>query len=166
MSCGVGVVVVVLAVTLAAQARAEEPTDLDSDGDGLLDTEEDLDGDGELDHGETDPYVADTDGDGMSDGREREKYPVIYGATVRFEDGAEVKAKDILAEWDPFTTPILTEAEGVVKFGDIVDGVTIKEQLDDVTQRTRKVIIESRGSDYRPRVSIKSKDIVVIAEKA
>jgi hypothetical protein len=56
----------------AVGARAAEREGLDSDGDGLLDSEEDLDGDGKRDHGETDPFVADTDGDGTSDGRERE----------------------------------------------------------------------------------------------
>ncbi|MBI5014097.1 MAG: DNA-directed RNA polymerase subunit beta' [Deltaproteobacteria bacterium] len=92
-----------------------------------------------------------------AEGREREKYPVIYGAILKVEDGGAVEGGQMIAEWDPYTNPILTEATGVIKFGDIVDGVTMREQLDEVTGLSRKVIIESRGSDYRPRVSIKKK---------
>ncbi|MBI5443724.1 MAG: DNA-directed RNA polymerase subunit beta', partial [Deltaproteobacteria bacterium] len=92
------------------------------------------------------------------EGREREKYPVIYGANLKIREGGPIEAGHMLAEWDPYTNPILTEATGVIKFGDIVDGVTMREQLDEVTGLSRKVIIESRGSDYRPRVSIKRKD--------
>jgi DNA-directed RNA polymerase subunit beta' len=94
-----------------------------------------------------------------AEGREREKYPVIYGATLKVPDGGAIEAGQMLAEWDPYTNPILTDASGVVKFGDIVDGVTMREQLDEVTGLSRKVITESRGTDYRPRVSIKKKDV-------
>jgi DNA-directed RNA polymerase subunit beta' len=90
------------------------------------------------------------------DDREREKYPVIYGAHFKVKDGERVAAGQLIAEWDPYTNPILTEASGTVKFGDIVDGVTVREQVDEVTGMSRKMIIESRGTDYRPRVSIKS----------
>jgi DNA-directed RNA polymerase subunit beta' len=93
-----------------------------------------------------------------AEGREREKYPVIYGATLKIRDGGTVAPRQLLAEWDPHVSPILTEASGIVKFGDIVEGVTMREQLDEVTGLSRKVIIESRGGDYRPRVSIKSKE--------
>jgi DNA-directed RNA polymerase subunit beta' len=99
-----------------------------------------------------------------AEGREREKYPVIYGATLMQADGGPVESGQMIAEWDPYTNPILTEASGVIKFGDIVDGVTMREQLDEVTGLSRKVIIESRGSDYRPRVSIKRKTEAGIGE--
>lgn len=72
MRCLVVLATAALALTVTGEARGQEPTNLDSDGDGLLDTEEDLNANGKLDHGETDPHVADTDGDGMTDGRERE----------------------------------------------------------------------------------------------
>ncbi len=88
-------------------------------------------------------------------GRERERYPVVYGAHLKVADGDAVEAGQLLAEWDPYTNPILTEKPGIVKFGDIVDGVTVREQLDEVTGLSRQVIIESRGADYRPRISIK-----------
>ncbi|ABK98305.1 DNA-directed RNA polymerase subunit beta' [Pelobacter propionicus] len=88
-------------------------------------------------------------------GREREKYLVLYGAKIKIAPGGAVTQGGILAEWDPYTMPILTEFSGKVKFGDIVEGVTMEEQLDEVTGLSRKVIIESKDSDKRPRIAIK-----------
>ena len=67
----------------------------------------------------------------------------------------KVAAKTLLSEWDPFSMPILTEVGGIVKYGDIIDQVTMQEQLDEVTGLSRKVIIESKDADTRPRISIK-----------
>ncbi len=88
------------------------------------------------------------------DGREKERYPVIYGATLKVRDGDHVEAGTVLATWDPFNTPILTEVEGKVKFGDIVEGVTMKESVDPVTGKASKIIMDYKG-DMRPRISIK-----------
>jgi len=88
-------------------------------------------------------------------GRERERYPIIYGAKIKVENGRPVKGGDLIAEWDPYTIPILTEASGRVKFGDIVEGVTMQEQLDEVTGFSTKVIAEAKDPEARPRVSIK-----------
>jgi DNA-directed RNA polymerase subunit beta' len=95
-------------------------------------------------------------------GRERERYPVIYGAKLRVKAGSKVlgpsKTKtegQILAEWDPYTTPILSEVSGKVKFGDIAEGATMQERVDEVTGLAFKVIIEPRDPDLRPRISIK-----------
>jgi DNA-directed RNA polymerase subunit beta' len=88
-------------------------------------------------------------------GRERERYSVIYGAYLKIEDGQQVERNTLLAEWDPFTTPILTEISGQVKFGDIVDGVTMTEKRDVVTGHSTKVIVETKDPDLRPRVSVK-----------
>src|SRR2546426_11316714 len=66
--------------------------------------------------------------------RERERYPVVYGAKLKKKDGARIKAGELLAEWDPYTIPILTEMGGVVKFGDIVEGVTMEERVDERTE--------------------------------
>ncbi|MDW7711849.1 MAG: DNA-directed RNA polymerase subunit beta' [Deferrisomatales bacterium] len=90
-----------------------------------------------------------------AEGREREKYPVVYGANLKAPDGGAVLAGQLLAEWDPYTNPMLTEATGRIKFGDVLEGVTMREQVDEVTGMSRKVVVESRGADYRPRVSIK-----------
>ena len=64
-----------------------------------------------------------------------------------------MKPGELLAEWDPFAMPILTEVGGVVKFGDVIEGVTMEEQLDEVTGLSRKVVIESKDADMRPRIS-------------
>ena len=88
-------------------------------------------------------------------GREREKNSVIYGARIHVEDGQMVKAGEVLATWDPFTVPIITEVDGRVKFGDIEAGKTMQEKLDPVTGKSSRTIIESRIGDVRPRISIK-----------
>jgi DNA-directed RNA polymerase subunit beta' len=88
-------------------------------------------------------------------GRERERYGLTYGAKLLVEDGQRVAAKQMLSEWDPFSMPILTEVGGVIKYGDIIDAVTMQEQLDEVTGLSRKVVIESKDADTRPRVTIK-----------
>jgi len=88
-------------------------------------------------------------------GREREKYPIIYGAKLRVSDGQKVPEGHVLAEWDPYTIPILSEVSGRVKFGDISEGVTMAERVDEVTGLAYKVIIEFRDTDVRPRISIK-----------
>ena len=88
-------------------------------------------------------------------GRERERYGIVYGAKIKAAPDGLVKPGESLAEWDPYTMPILTEVAGKVKFGDIVEGITMEEQLDDVTGLSRKVIIESRDPDKRPRITLK-----------
>jgi DNA-directed RNA polymerase subunit beta' len=88
-------------------------------------------------------------------GREVERYPIIYGAVLKVRDGENVQPNQTLAEWDPFNIPILTEVSGVVKYGDILDGVTMQERRDKVTGKISRVIVESREIDARPRVSIK-----------
>src|SRR5574339_20000 len=88
-------------------------------------------------------------------GREREKYPVVYGAKIKIKDGDRVELAQKLVEWDPYSLTILTEVGGKVAFGDIVEGVTMKEEFDEVTGLSRKVIIEHAGATLRPRVSIK-----------
>jgi len=95
----------------------------------------------------------------MSDsGRELESFPVIYGAHLNARDGQKVKPGDQLATWDPFTTPIITEVDGTVKFGDIVPGRTMQEKVDPVTGKSSQMIIESKIAEERPRISIKDKE--------
>jgi len=89
-------------------------------------------------------------------GREREHHRLVYGALLKVNEGDKVKAGQLLAEWDAFALPILSEVSGIVKFGDIVEGVTMTEKLDEVTGLSRKVIVESRAADLRPRISMKN----------
>ncbi len=88
-------------------------------------------------------------------GRERERYVIIYGAKIKVKEGQQVEPGTLLAEWDPYTMPILTDVEGTVKFGDITEGQTMQEKFDPVTGKSSKVIVEYREADVRPRISIK-----------
>ncbi|MFQ5442570.1 MAG: DNA-directed RNA polymerase subunit beta' [Thermodesulfobacteriota bacterium] len=88
-------------------------------------------------------------------GRERERNPVIFGARLRAKDGDAISAGAVLADWDPYTIPILTEAGGIVKFGEVEEGKTMREQLDEVTGLSSKVIVAFKEGDMKPRVSIK-----------
>jgi DNA-directed RNA polymerase subunit beta' len=88
-------------------------------------------------------------------GRERERYSIIYGAHLKVADGDLVNAGTRIAEWDPFYTPIVTEVPGKVKFGDILEGRTMQERLDEVTGFSSKVITSFKDQESRPRVSIK-----------
>jgi DNA-directed RNA polymerase subunit beta' len=87
--------------------------------------------------------------------RSRGKYTVPYGAHLKVSDNIPVKRGQLIAEWDPFSIPILAEVDGTIKFGDIIEGKTMQEQVDEVTGLSRKVIFEFKGGDLRPRVSIK-----------
>ncbi|MFQ5455579.1 MAG: DNA-directed RNA polymerase subunit beta' [Nitrospirota bacterium] len=88
-------------------------------------------------------------------GREKERYSVVYGAKIKIKDKEQVEAGQKLVEWDPFSLSILTEVGGKIAFGDIIEGVTMKEEVDEVTGLSRKVIIDYPGSGYKPRLSIK-----------
>jgi len=95
-------------------------------------------------------------GDGQV--RERERYPVVHGARITKDDGAHVGARELLVEWDPFMTPIITEVPGAVKFGDITEGETMTEQVDPNTGLATRVITATKTKeDRRPRVSIRDK---------
>ena len=88
-------------------------------------------------------------------GREREKYPVVYGAKVKIQDGGKVDIGQKFVEWDPYSLTILTEVGGKVAFGDISEGVTMKEEVDEITGLSRRVVIEQAGTNLRPRLSVK-----------
>ncbi|HEX7477377.1 MAG TPA: DNA-directed RNA polymerase subunit beta' [Polyangiales bacterium] len=88
-------------------------------------------------------------------GRERERYNLTYGAYLKVKEGDRVKKGHVLSEWDPYAIPLLTEVSGVVKYGDVIEGVTMEERLDEVTGLSRRVVTESRDPSARPRVSVK-----------
>jgi len=87
-------------------------------------------------------------------GRERERYQIIYGAHLKVEEGQAVAPGTLLAEWDPFTTPILTEVPGLVRFADIEEGKTMIDKVDPVTGKSSKVITEYKDTEVRPRITI------------
>src|SRR4051812_4277689 len=88
-------------------------------------------------------------------GREKERYPVVYGARVLTEDGAAVKANQILLEWDPYTFSILTEISGVIHFKDLIDGMTLQEQVDEVTGMSQLVVMDSPDEKRQPQIEVR-----------
>ncbi|MFH1995306.1 MAG: DNA-directed RNA polymerase subunit beta' [Nitrospinota bacterium] len=90
-----------------------------------------------------------------SQGREKERHKVLYGAKLRVRDGQTVSEGDIFVEWDPYTTAILSDVSGKIAFGDILEGVTFHEQTDEITGLVKKVVMSHREEKMRPRVSIK-----------
>jgi DNA-directed RNA polymerase subunit beta' len=95
-----------------------------------------------------------------TDGRERAMHRVPYGTHLLHQDGAIVAEGDRLAEWDPFTTPVITDQSGVVKYQDLIDGKTLTEATDEATGMTSRVVTENRGGgrskkeDLRPRLTL------------
>jgi DNA-directed RNA polymerase subunit beta' len=92
-------------------------------------------------------------------GRERARFRVPYGARLLADDGKTVTRGEKLAEWDPFTLPIITERGGVVEYADLIEGVTLVERTDEVTGLSSKVVVDykasARGVDLRPRLILK-----------
>jgi DNA-directed RNA polymerase subunit beta' len=88
-------------------------------------------------------------------GREKERYPVVYGAKVLFEDGAKVKNNEILLEWDPYTFSILTEVSGKVHFKDLSEGITLQEQVDEITGMSQWVVTDSPDEKRVPTVIVR-----------
>ncbi len=86
--------------------------------------------------------------------RERERYPLVYGAKLKKRDGEKVKAGDLVAEWDPYTTPMLTETSGYVRFVDIIEGQTMEEKVDERTGLSMKVIVDFKDLDKQPRIFV------------
>jgi len=89
-------------------------------------------------------------------GRERERYSVVYGAKIRFADGAPVKIGDVIVEWDPYTFSILTEVGGTVQFKDLEVGVTLQEQVDEVTGLSQWVVKEAPDEKCQPQIIFRS----------
>ncbi len=91
--------------------------------------------------------------------RERERYPLVHGARLRKRDGERVKAGELIAEWDPFMTPIITDVGGTSHFEDIVDSETMEERVDPNTGLATKVITASKAAkDRRPTIIIRDAD--------
>ena len=88
-------------------------------------------------------------------GREKERYQMVYGAKILVEDGGPVKANQILLEWDPYTFSILTEVTGTVHFKDLLEGMTMQEQLDEVTGMSQLVVIDSPDEKRQPTVIVR-----------
>ena len=88
-------------------------------------------------------------------GREKERYQVVYGAKINVADGDPVKANMDLLEWDPYTFSILTELTGVVHYKDLQEGITLAEQVDEVTGMSQLVVTDSPDEKRQPMLQIK-----------
>ncbi len=98
------------------------------------------------------------------DGREKERYSVVYGAKLRVMDGQRVSVGEVLVEWDPYTSAILTSTAGKAVYRDITEGVTMREELDEVTGMSQKVILEHQDEKLQPRVSLKDEKNKTVAK--
>jgi DNA-directed RNA polymerase subunit beta' len=92
-------------------------------------------------------------------GREKARYRVPYGARVLADDGTQVKRGDRLVEWDPYTIPIITEKDGIAHYVDLIEGLSVRETVDEATGISSKVVVDwkqqPRGSDLRPRITLR-----------
>jgi len=92
------------------------------------------------------------------DGKDRETYKPPYGAKLKIKDGDKVKRGVRVAEWDPYTTPIITEVAGRVRAEDLVEGFSVREETDEATGIAQRVVSDwrtgSKGTDLRPAIGI------------
>jgi DNA-directed RNA polymerase subunit beta' len=91
-------------------------------------------------------------------GREKARHRVPYGSRLLADEGAQVHRGDRLAEWDPYTIPIITEKDGIAQYVDLIEGVSMREVVDEATGISSKVVIDwkqqPRGGDLRPRITL------------
>ncbi|MDO8359218.1 MAG: DNA-directed RNA polymerase subunit beta', partial [Devosia sp.] len=103
------------------------------------------------------------------DGKERSVHRVTYGSKLLVKDGDEVKRGQRIAEWDPYTRPVLAEVDGEVAFEDLVDGVSVAENTDETTGFTKRVLIDwrtsQRGEHLKPAVAITRKGVVAKVDR-
>jgi DNA-directed RNA polymerase subunit beta' len=89
-------------------------------------------------------------------GREKAKHRIPYGSKLLADEGATVRKGDKLAEWDPYTLPIITERDGTVSYADLIEGLSVREVMDEATGISSKKVIDfrqqPRGADLRPRI--------------
>ncbi|MBN1793596.1 MAG: DNA-directed RNA polymerase subunit beta' [Candidatus Omnitrophica bacterium] len=95
-------------------------------------------------------------------GRELERYTIPQGAILHFKDGDRIVRGTEFVRWDPYNSPILTEVSGIVKFEDIEDGKTIREEIDETTGLIGRVVIEHKG-DLHPQILLQTSEGEVLA---
>jgi len=95
-------------------------------------------------------------------GREKERYQIVYGARLKVKDGQKLERGEKLVEWDPYTLSILAEVPGRVAYGDIVEGITVQEEVDEQTGLSQKVIIDHHDEKRQPRISVRDENNVTV----
>src|SRR5690606_3927297 len=92
------------------------------------------------------------------DGKERQSFKPPFGARLKVDEKSKIKRGDRIAEWDPYATPILTEVAGKVRFEDLTEGVAVRDEFDEATGISSKVVIDwrstTKGSDLKPSISV------------
>ncbi|MEN8236612.1 MAG: DNA-directed RNA polymerase subunit beta' [Pseudomonadota bacterium] len=95
-------------------------------------------------------------------GHERGKYRIPYGSKLHVDEGQEIKQGTKIAEWDPYTLPIISEREGIAHFVDLVEGISMREVLDESTGISSRVVLDwkqsTRGEDLKPRITLRDAD--------
>lgn len=98
--------------------------------------------------------------------REKARFKVPYGARLLVDEGAKVKRGEKIAEWDPYTIPIITERAGIAHYRDMVEGVSLREVMDESTGISNRVVIDwrqqTRGADLKPRIALRDKNGEII----
>src|SRR3984885_4380467 len=96
------------------------------------------------------------------DGTERAVHRIQYGARLKVEDGEHIKRGQRIAEWDPYTRPIMTEVAGTIGFEDLVEGQSMSESIDESTGIAKRMVtdwrLNQRSSSLKPAIVIKGKD--------
>jgi DNA-directed RNA polymerase subunit beta' len=91
-------------------------------------------------------------------GREKERYSIVYGARLKVENGEAIKAGTPFVEWDPFAFTILTESDGRIEFKDVIPAETMKEEVDEITGLSARVIVDSQDEKIQPQIIIKDEN--------
>ncbi len=92
------------------------------------------------------------------DNRTIATYNVPYGATMRVKDKMKIQRGEILFDWDPYSSVIITDKSGIIKFEDLIENITYREELDEQTGRKQRVVIESKNKNLNPRILVLDKD--------
>src|SRR5262249_8963086 len=92
-------------------------------------------------------------------GREKARHRLPYGARLLVDEGATVRPGERLAEWDPYTIPIITAKDGIAPYVDLIEGLSMREVIDEATGISSKVVIDwkqqPRGGELRPRITLR-----------
>jgi DNA-directed RNA polymerase subunit beta' len=87
------------------------------------------------------------------EGRELERYSIVVGAEITVADGGRSKKGEIFVQWDPYNVPVLSEMAGTVKFHDVIEGITVKRELDEATGLMGTVVMEHK-EDLHPQINV------------
>ena len=85
-------------------------------------------------------------------------YKIPYGSKLFFQNGDKIKKGVKICEWDPYTTPVIAEKDGIANYVDLIDGVSLAETIDDATGISTKAVVDwktqSKNSDLKPRICL------------